>query len=81
MNRKRLVGRNFSFMWDGLIHLEDGSQWYLIDPARRHDVTWWDTGEAVEFVRCRGSIQLRNVLRDEIVSVVEAGQEDLKLAA
>lgn len=31
--------RNFRFIWNGLIHLADGSQWLLADPAREDDVT------------------------------------------
>lgn len=81
MSRKRFVVRNFSFIWDGLIHLEDGSRWHLTDPSHKHDVTWWETGETVEFVRVRGALVLRNLLRDEAVPVVEAGEELLKLAA
>lgn len=81
MSRKRLVCRNFSFIWDGLIHLEDGSLWHLTDSSRRHDVTWWETGETVELVRVRGVLVLRNVLRDEAVPVTEAGEELLRLAA
>lgn len=68
-------------MWDGLIHLEDGSQWRLDDPARRHDVTWWLSGEAVELGRKRGALVLRNLERDEAVPIVEAGEGMLELAA
>lgn len=81
MNRKRLAGKHFSFMWDGIVHLEDGSEWRVVDPAGRHDVTWWQTGEVVEFTRRRGALILRNVLRNETVPIVAAGEGMLELAA
>jgi hypothetical protein len=81
MNRKRLGGKHFSFMWNGIVHLEDGSEWRVVDPAGRHDVTWWQSGELVEFTRHRGALILRNVLRNETVAIVAAGEGMLELAA
>ena len=68
-------------MWNGIVHLEDGSEWRVVDPAGRHDVTWWQSGEVVEFARRRGSLILRNVLRNEAVPIVAAGEGMLELAA
>jgi hypothetical protein len=81
MNRKRLKRRYFSFMWDGLIHLNDGSQWRLADPVRKHDVTWWQNGETVDIERHRGGLILRNVERQENVPIVAAMELRLELAA
>jgi hypothetical protein len=81
MNRKRLKRRNFSFMWDGLIHLNDGSQWRLADPDRKHDVTWWQNGETVDLERYRGSLVLHNLERHEDVPIVAAMELRLELAA
>jgi len=81
MNRKRLLNTHFSFMWDGVIHLEDGSEWRVFDPAGRHDATWWQSGEVVEFARRRGGLLLRNVLRNEAVPILAAGEGMLELAA
>ena len=81
MNRKRLKRRNFSFMWDGLIHLNDGSQWHLADPERKHDVTWWQNGETVDIERFRDGLMLHNVERQEDVPIVAAMELRLELAA
>lgn len=81
MNRKRLKRRNFSFMWDGLIHLNDGSQWRLADPGRKHDVTWWQNGETVDIERLRGGLILHNVERQEDVPIVAEMELRLELAA
>jgi hypothetical protein len=51
MNKKRFLAKEFSFIWNGLIHLSDGSRWTLADPAREHDVTWWQTGDVVKIAR------------------------------
>ena len=81
MNRKRLKRRNFSFMWDGLIHLDDGSLWRLGDPTRTHDVTWWQNGETVDLERGRGGLVLHNLDRQEDVTIVAAMESTLELAA
>ncbi len=79
MRAKRRSGTNFAFLWDGVIHLEDGSEWELADPTCRRDVIWWQSGEAVEFDRHRGALRLRNPARDEVVPV--AATVTLELAA
>lgn len=81
MKTKRSCGNGFSYHWDGIIHLEDGSEWRLADPARRHDVTWWLCGEPVAFERKRGSLLLRNELRAEAVPVEALLVGELRLAA
>ena len=81
MNRKRLMVKNLSFIWNGLIHLSDGSQWTLVDPAREHDVTWWQTGDVVKLDHRRGAPLLRNLSRDESVPIVSASERFLELAA
>jgi len=81
MNRKRLKRRHFSFMWDGLIHLDDGSQWRLADSDRRHDVTWWHNGETVDLESHHGSLVLHNLERREDVAIVAAMELRLELAA
>ena len=81
MNRKRLLVRNFSFIWNGMIHLSDGSQWTLADPAREHDVTWWQTGDAVKLDLRRGTPLLRNLSRYESVAIAPASERFLELAA
>jgi hypothetical protein len=81
MNRNRQISRAFSFMWDGVIHLEDGSRWQLADPSRRHDVTWWHCGEPVEIERKRGGRLLRNLLRGETVPIADASEGWLEMAA
>ena len=68
-------------MWDGLIHLNDGSQWRLAYPERRHDVTWWQNGETVDLERDRGGIVLHNLDRREDVTIVAAMELRLELAA
>ncbi len=82
MNRKRLKRRNFSFMWDELIHLDDGSLWRLADPERNHhDVTWWQSGESVDLERHGGGLVLHNRERREDVPIVAAMEPKLELAA
>jgi len=68
-------------MWDGLIHLDDGSQWRLADSDRRHDVTWWHNGETVDLESHRGSLVLHNLERREDVAIVAAMELRLELAA
>lgn len=68
-------------MWDGLIHLNDGSQWRLADPERKHDVTWWQNGETVDIERLRDGLMLHNVERQEDVPIVAAMELRLELAA
>ena len=72
MNRKKPKRRIFSFIWDGLIHLEDGSQWHLADPDRIHDVTWWYPGDTVEMDHSGGNL---------LLCIVAAEEVTLKLAA
>lgn len=81
MNRKRLKRRNFSFIWDGLIHLDDGTQWRLADPDRKHDVTWWQNGETVDLERHRGRLFLHNLFRGEEFPIAAATELTLDLAA
>lgn len=81
MNRKKPKRRIFSFIWDGLIHLEDGSQWHLTDPDRIHDVTWWHPGDTVEMDQTGGNLLLCNRSRREAVPIVTAEELTLKLAA
>ena len=81
MNKKRLLVKNFSFIWNGFIHLSDGSKWTLADPAREHDVPWWQTGDVVKLDCRRGTQLLRNISRDESVPVVSASERFLELAA
>jgi hypothetical protein len=81
MNRKKTKRRIFSFMWDGLIHLEDGSQWHLADPERIHDVTWWQPGETVAMDQNDDELILCNVSRREAVTIVAVEELTLKLAA
>lgn len=80
MNTKRRKLR-FSFMWDGVIHLADGSQWRVPDPARRADVIWWQSGEPIAIARFRGALVLRNPLRGETVPIQSANERMLELAA
>lgn len=79
MRLKRRNETNFSFLWDGVIHLEDGSEWVLVDPAQRRDVVWWQCGEVIEFDRRRGALRLFNPARGECVSVTATAT--LELAA
>lgn len=71
----------FSFMWNGIIHLEDGSQWRLSDPGRRADVVWWQSGEAITVERHRGALVLHNPVRGESVPIQAANERVLELAA
>jgi len=79
MRKKRHT--HFSFLWNGILHLDDGSEWHLVDNGRTHDVIWWLTGEEVEFDRRREMIILRNRVRDEIATVSAMIDSELKLAA
>ena len=68
-------------MWDDLIHLDDGTLWRLADPERRHEVTWWQSGESVDLERHRGGLVLHNRERHEDVLIVAAAEWKLELAA
>ena len=81
MRTKPLAGRGFSYFWNGIIHLEDGSPWRLTDPGCGNDVSWWQSGEPVAFERKRGGLLLRNELRGESVPVEALIEGELKLAA
>jgi len=81
MNKKTGKRRVFSFLWNGVVHLDDGSEWHLADLGSRHDVTWWQTGEAVEIEGNRGTLILRNRLRGEAVAIVPALLGVVDLAA
>ncbi len=71
----------FDYFWNGLVHLDDGSEWSLADFSRRRDVIWWQTGEAVKLDRARGRTLLRNLVRDETVPLAPTEAAEWNLAA
>ncbi len=81
MRTKRRMGIRFEYLWSGILHLSDGSEWRLADPASRHDVLWWRSGEEVELDRNRNRLLLRNLDRDETVPLERTDGGELKLAA
>lgn len=81
MRTKRRISIRFEYLWSDILHLADGSEWRLADPASRHDVLWWQSGEEVELDRNRSRTLLHNLDRDETVPLERTGVGELKLAA
>ncbi len=79
MKTKRQL--HFAYFWQGFVHLDDGSEWFLADPSWRHDVIWWQSGETVKLDRHHGQTLLRNLIRGETVSLETAETVEWKLAA
>ncbi len=79
MKAKRRL--QFAYFWNGLVYLNDGSEWRLADPSRRRDVIWWQSGETVRVERHRNRIELRNLSRAEQVPLEAVDLIEWQLAA